>query len=121
MPSQARPPDSTSSVLTSFASIPGRRYVTAVTQASSSTCEVRAARNPSVVYASSISCSGGPSIPIWNRWSITLTRANPCSSAVTAIRVRSSAQAGRSARVREVRDVQSDLHCCSVPSGITAP
>ena len=44
MPSHARPPESTSRVLTSLASIPGSRYTTAVTQETSSTFEVRAAR-----------------------------------------------------------------------------
>ena len=49
MPSIARPPDSTSSVVTALASSPGSRYTTAVTTVSSLTRSVLAARNPSVV------------------------------------------------------------------------
>ncbi len=43
---------------------------------------VWAARKPSVVYASSISCSGGPMWPIWKKWSITPIESKPALSAV---------------------------------------
>ena len=44
MPSKARPPDSTSSVVMIFASIPGFRYVTPVTRVSNLARDVFAAR-----------------------------------------------------------------------------
>src|SRR3954465_2387992 len=53
--------------------------------------EVLAARKPSVVYASSMSSSGGPMWPICHTWSITDSFAKPASSAVCATRFRSSA------------------------------
>ncbi len=49
MPSVARPPDSTSSVVAIFARSPGLRYVTPVTSAPRRTVEVFPARKPSVV------------------------------------------------------------------------
>ena len=49
MPSQARPPESTSSVVTALASRPGERYTTPVTKVSNDTRSVWAARYPSVV------------------------------------------------------------------------
>src|SRR3954470_7756191 len=51
--------------------------------------EVLAAREPSVVEASSMSSSGGPMWPICHTWSITDSFAKPASSAVCATRLRS--------------------------------
>ena len=44
MPSQARPPESTSSVVTIFARTPGYRYTAPVTRVSSLARDVQAAR-----------------------------------------------------------------------------
>ncbi len=44
MPSQARPPDSTSSVVTIFARMPGCRYTVPVTRVTSLALDVQAAR-----------------------------------------------------------------------------
>ena len=57
-PSQARPPESTSSVVTALISSAGARKVAAVTAVHSRMGEVLAAKKPSVVYASSIGWSG---------------------------------------------------------------
>ncbi|WP_237404597.1 hypothetical protein [Actinacidiphila reveromycinica] len=61
-------------MVTAFARSPGSRKTTAVTSASSFTRSVFAASQPSLVYASRISCSGGPSVGICRTWSVTLIR-----------------------------------------------
>ena len=65
MPRIARPDETTSSVVTTFARNAGLRYVTPVTMAPSMTREVRAATALRSVYASSIGSDGGPMCPIW--------------------------------------------------------
>src|SRR6266498_3675290 len=62
IPSQARPPDSTSSVVTALTRRPGGRYVTPVTMVPSRIRSVCAARKPSVVYASSMSDWSGAAV-----------------------------------------------------------
>jgi hypothetical protein len=51
---------------------------------------VRPAANASAVQPSSISCSGGPIIAIWKRWSITHRLVSPASSAREAMRAKFS-------------------------------
>ena len=65
MPSIARPPEITSSVVTIFASMAGFRYVLPETSVASRTRRVRAASAPSSVYASSMGWSGEPSAGSW--------------------------------------------------------
>ncbi len=65
MPRIARPDDTMSSVVTTFARNAGLRYVTPVTMAPSMTRDVRAATALRSVYASSIGSDGGPMCPIW--------------------------------------------------------
>ena len=60
MPSIARPPETTSSVVTILASRAGLRYVTPVTSVPSFTRLVRAASPPNSVYASSMGWVGPP-------------------------------------------------------------
>ena len=66
-----------------------------------------------MVYASSMSSSGGPMVPICQTWSMTLSLAMPTSSAATAILVRSCAiRCGPSGQVK--------LGTCK-PSSTTIP
>ena len=58
--STARPPDTTSSVVTAFASSPGARKVTGLASVSSVADEVTAASAPKTVYASNIGEAGPP-------------------------------------------------------------
>ena len=64
-----------------------------MTTVSSLARSVCAARKPSVVYASSMSCSLGPTARIWKKWSITATESKPAWSAVRAMVARSEPSA----------------------------
>ena len=89
-PSTARPREMMSSVVVSFASSAGLRYVTPPTSRPRLTRDVRAASAPRIVLPSSIQFVGGPTPRIWCRWSITVTELKPDSSAVPAISTRCS-------------------------------
>jgi hypothetical protein len=61
----ARPPLSTSSVATVFASMPGERKVTGVTSVPSRSPVVRPASSPSVTHGSGMGSQGRPACGIW--------------------------------------------------------
>jgi hypothetical protein len=65
MPRIARPDETMSSVVTTFARNAGFLYVTPVTIAPSWIRGVRAATPPSSVYASSMGSVSGPMFAIW--------------------------------------------------------
>lgn len=88
MPNHARPPDRTSRVVTVLTRSPGCRYETPVTNVPSVIREVTPAANDSAAYPSSISFSGGPSEPIWKKWSITHRLDMPTPSASRTIRAK---------------------------------
>ena len=81
MPSQARPPDSTSSVVVALTHSPGAVVDAADHQAEPGALEW-AAMNPSAVMPSSIGSSARPTLRIWKKWSITQIESKPASSAV---------------------------------------
>src|SRR5262249_23021443 len=81
MPSQVRPPDSTSTVVTVLASTPGWRKWAPVARVSTRTRRVWAASQVSVVYASRQAPSGPPIIGWRQRWSATASPSTPASSA----------------------------------------
>jgi hypothetical protein len=88
MPSRARPPESTSRVVTILASSPGWRYMTPVTSAPRVSRSVLAATWPRVVYASSIGSAVESACPTWKKWSMTVKVENPACSAVRAVSAR---------------------------------
>src|SRR6266704_1327726 len=91
IPSQARPPLSTSRVVTVLTSSAGGRSATGVTMVHRRTRSVCPAWNPSVVYASSISVSSGPAVgSACSRWSATHTVSTPAWSAARASRTSSA-------------------------------
>src|SRR5690606_18077760 len=85
-PSQARPPDRASSVLTALIRTAGGRNVTGLTSAPSRTRVERAASHPSVVQASSCGSVGSVPGACWARCAGTHTVSRPPSSAARTIR-----------------------------------
>ena len=97
MPRYVRPPDRTSSDVAALTSRPGGRATAFATIGPSAIRSVAWARNPSVVYASSIGSSGPPqpvSAGSWKKWSMTHRLAKPFASAAWAIEVSVGRMAG---------------------------
>src|SRR5919199_1398163 len=85
MPSMARPPESTSRVVTVLANRPACRYEAAVASASRRTRRVWAAMKPRVVYASTWLASTPPVYWDPHTWSVTEIASNPAASAAATI------------------------------------
>src|SRR5215218_1582503 len=85
MPSQARPPERTSSVVTVFASMPGKRYEIGVASARNPAVRVAPARKARVEYASSTGPAASPAYGCCQTWSITPITSNPAASAACPI------------------------------------
>jgi len=80
MPGMARPPESTSSVVTVFASTPGLRNNTPVTSIPSVTRSVSAAAYASAEYPSMIGSGGGMKPSACMKWSMKVTKWKPAAS-----------------------------------------
>ena len=84
-PTNARPPDSASSVAAALAVMPAGRKVTGETSVPSRSRVSRPATSPRVTHGSGIGSQARSTCGIWIRWSITASPAKPASSAASAI------------------------------------